>query len=495
MITLDAQTVRQARDDPAVFAEALTGEPLWSHQLEVVRSPARIRCLCSGRRAGKTRTMAVESLHLAFTKPGARVLICSAGEDSAQLTLAEVADLLQAPLLRGSAVDENKSEITLTNGSQIKSVPASQKQIRGRGADLLILDEACWIDEAIWGAAKYSVVANPGSRIIMSSTPYGGKDHWFAVHFRAGLEEWGKPAQPEFASWRWPSTVSPLVDRELLELWRSTSTDREYQAEVLAEWPDDAGAWFTAAELEEAIADYQLCPPPEARGQKALAGVDWSAGIGRDSHALVLMAVLQDAGLNDERHPGRCVYYVPWLEESNKIGILDWSRKVVEVGDWRRDRYRLPIVLSEINGVGVGGSEAIWEHQRERQLGMRVVDVSTTAGLKLNAFGKLKILLQQNRLVLPRHPGLLRQLSALEYATVESGTVQIGVPEYRGHDDLAMALMHAGSCVELSAQRWLPEYGRRRDDVPLLITKGGTQIPERPRCHERQFITAFTIPR
>jgi hypothetical protein len=109
----------------------------------------------------------------------------------------------------------------------------------------------------------------------------------------------------------------------------------------------------------------------------------------------------------------------------------------------------------------------------------------------------LKVLFQQNRLVLPRHPGLLRQLSALEYETAEGGTVQIAVPGYRGHDDLAMALMHAGRCTYLAANRWLPvgtQLRARKDCGEVLTTHAGTKIHERPRCHEKQFMTAFLNP-
>jgi hypothetical protein len=69
-----------------------------------------------------------------------------------------------------------------------------------------------------------------------------------------------------------------------------------------------------------------------------------------------------------------------------------------------------------------------------------VAGVHTDARSKETAFGTLKFLMQQGRLFLPRHPVLLRQLSALEYAERDGGTIHIAVPERAGHDDLAMAL-------------------------------------------------------
>ena len=76
-----------------------------------------------------------------------------------------------------------------------------------------------------------------------------------------------------------------MVDQDLLETFRATMSDREYRREVLAEWPDDQGAYFTSEELVNATADYQLIHPEEAAGQLAIAGVDWGFSI--DAHALL----------------------------------------------------------------------------------------------------------------------------------------------------------------------------------------------------------------
>ena len=117
--------VARSLEDPASFAEILTREPLWPAQREVALSPARYRVLCAGRQAGKSRLLAVLALHKAFTSPGSRTLIVSAGEDASKRVLAEVAALTSSPLLAGSVLDESKSTLTLSTGSVVMSVPAS----------------------------------------------------------------------------------------------------------------------------------------------------------------------------------------------------------------------------------------------------------------------------------------------------------------------------------------------------------------------------------
>ena len=146
-MSLDRRSIEAARTDVAVFADLLIGEPLWRHQLDLAGSDARIRCVCSGRQAGKSRTLAVLSLHEAFARPATRVLIISAGEEAAKDLLSETSALAKSPLLTGSVVDDERHQINLTNGSSIRSVPASEKQVRGKSVDLLVIDEAAFVQK------------------------------------------------------------------------------------------------------------------------------------------------------------------------------------------------------------------------------------------------------------------------------------------------------------------------------------------------------------
>src|SRR5687767_208208 len=116
-----ARLLDEARRDPAVFAEVLVGRPLWPHQADVVRSPARYRVICAGRQVGKSRLLALLALHSAFARAESTVLIVSAGDTAAKRLLEDVAALaLAAPVLAGSVVDESSKAMTLSNGSVIR---------------------------------------------------------------------------------------------------------------------------------------------------------------------------------------------------------------------------------------------------------------------------------------------------------------------------------------------------------------------------------------
>lgn len=445
---LDRATLTAARADASVFASVLVGEPLWPHQAKVLASPARFRCVLAGRQCGKSRALAIAALHTAYRSGGQRVLILSAGEVAAKRLLAEIAALAAAPLLRGSVVDEGRSLVELSNESQIVSAPASERQIRGATVDLLILDEACQIDEAIWTAARFTIIARPGSRVLMASTPYGRQDRFFAVQWRAGDRR-----EAGCESWRWPSDVSPLVDTELLAMWRASAmSERTFRQECLAEWVDEAGAYFPAAELDAVTADYALLPPDRARGDLAVAGVDF--GFTTDANALVLLGVLDDGSSNTDRHPGRPVFFVPWLEEHFGMPYARFADRVVDVGahSVTGRGFELRACMAELNGPGQPVVQAMRDRARSRwSRPGGIVGVHTSQAWKESGYGLLRLLVQQGRLILPRHPGLLRQLNNLEFETTSSGHLRIAVPDRLGHDDLADALMQAASAVRPQA--------------------------------------------
>ncbi|WP_214365621.1 terminase large subunit domain-containing protein [Pseudonocardia sp. H11422] len=457
--------------DVESFAARVLGRPLWPHQVDVARSPARYRVICAGRQVGKSVLLAVIALHTAATRRDAVVLIVSAGEEAAKRLLADVADLAtSSPLLRGSVLDETKGSLTLSNGSVIRSVPASERQIRGWPVDLLVVDEAGFVSNDIWRAAEPAIIARPGSRVILSSSPWGGLLAFFRALWQRGLD---RPDE-HVAAWHWPSTTSPLVDAALLEQIREREPADYFAREYLAEWPDESGAYFTEDELMAATASYQLIDPATvapARRFPCVGGVDW--GVAVDANALAMLAVLDpDAALDN-----RWRVFVPWLEAHHRTTWAWWVDRLATVAGAMRPR----VIASERNGVGAMPTESLQEELRRRRIPTNVQPVWTDGRRKQSGFGALKLLLQSDRIVLPRHPELLKQLRALTFEQQAGGTLRIAVPETAGHDDLAMALMQALSCVETRRLRdGNGDPHGPRPDPDTVATGAGALVPRRP---------------
>jgi hypothetical protein len=145
----------------------------------------------------------------------------------------------------------------------------------------------------------------------------------------------------------------------------------------------------------------------------------------------------------------------------------------------------LPVVASEVNGVGQYPTTMLQDRMFESRHYSPVVPVVTDVRRKQSGFGMIKGLLQARRLVLPRDPELLKQLRGLEFEMLPAGGMRISVPERAGHDDIAMSFMQAVSSLRLEgATRQVDNFS-----APLLVpadediveTSNGLRVPVRAR--------------
>lgn len=75
--------------------------------------------------------------------------------------------------LKVGALEDNKLSLILNNGSKIKAASGASDSARGYTANVLILDEAAFIENAedLWGSAQQTLAT--GGRAILLSTPNG----------------------------------------------------------------------------------------------------------------------------------------------------------------------------------------------------------------------------------------------------------------------------------------------------------------------------------
>lgn len=485
---LSDREIDRARRDPVVFAELVLREPLWEHQRAVVTSPARYRVLNAGRRSGKTRTFGVLALHRMYSVPGTRVLMVSSGRTAVTRSHREIAAMAKGSIGGDSVEDDQVMTLRLSNDSLLESVTQSQNAVRSADVDLLIIDEAGWVEQLVWESAEPTIGARPGARVLIASTPNRGPGHFFHDLWRQGMQR----PDGEVESWHWPTTINPNVDLAWLEGVRQRSAPDYFSREYEAEWSATAGAYFTSDEIDGAIADHELLSPDVVRADDrervwwpAVGGVDW--GLRQDANALVMLAPLEDEGRNEERlGVGGRALYVPWLEAHYRMPYEAFIGRLVDAAR----AYELQVLVSEMNGPGDMPTTSLRSRLHEARLTPPwVAPVWTTARRKQTAFGTIKMLLQARRLVLPRHPELLAQLRGLEFEQTDVGNLRISVPERIGHDDLVMAFAQAVSCLRPDGLRGREvELGvRAGGDGPVAevgsgaVTAGGVWVPRRPR--------------
>lgn len=511
-----------ARDSLAAFA-AMVGHPLTRWQARALDLRTRLTAILAPRQSGKSRSLALLALWFAFRSPEVRVLIVSAGEEASRRLLGEVRRIAAAsPLLRGSIVDEGAGLLTLTNGSEVRSVPASERAVRGWTVDLLLLDEAALVsDDVAQGAALPTTAARPDARIVAASTPWA-KGGFFHEWVSAGDSEHLRVHRWQLEDCRW-------ISAEAIESARSSMSPARFAAEYECRWAADSGALFSRAILERCAADVSLPSLAELRGPaRLLGGCDW--GVSHDRSAFAAIAGLPVAHLNPDRDPAEPVYLVACAKAWPPGEPLSTVAREVAASP-----AHFAVLASERTGVGAGPSQELfrlvserppaegggvlrgpvvleerpWAESAEsmfvdvrtglslprlrteaakRGFATRRLGVDTDAAKKAHSYERLRWLADLERLVLPREGELLRELAALRVELRPGGSEKIEAGS--GHDDLADALYLASGpwrdrgrvrCVlgELAAQP-LREAEVPPLDEPVVETGGGLRLYRHP---------------
>lgn len=498
------EELRRARDDLSTFA-TLAGYPLTGYQAEALRLEQRTTVIAAPRQTGKSYGLSLLSLWWGFRKSNQHVLLVSAGEEGSKRLLRTIADIAaRNPLLQGSVLNETASLLLLSNGSEIRSVPASERQIRGWSVDLLIVDEATYVPEdVLLGAALPTTAARPNAKVVLASTPWAMEGAFYRF-FLQGRDE----SVEHTRSYQWKLADAPWITEEVVEQYRATLPPLRFRAEFEGEFVGATDALFPLRDLMDAIASYRLLGPADARREEITVGVDWGRAF--DRHAIVAVGVLEDYGVND--HPVLFLPYlhtsqVPYSEMVTLVASLNGGRKrsiyfdpfyslparpEVMASGWtlhetaatvltpqQKERasrgFTVKAYVTEMNGVGAMPSEEL-----ARRLGrQRVVGVHSSQRSKEDAFSRLRALLSDRRLVLPDHIELIRQLQGLTVTPTRSGGLTIEASDPNVHDDLADALALAVSAVPHDTRGGVPND--QPSEVEWIETPGGIRLPASPR--------------
>src|SRR5215204_5340541 len=158
--------------DRVAFAEKLGIVPDgW--QGDFLRSSADRVLLNCCRQSGKSTMCAIIALHRALYNPSSLALILAPAERQAKETFSKVAGYYRDLGYPIPCDSYRKLGMELTNGSRVEALPGLEKTVRGfSGVDLLILDEAARIDDALYHATR-PMLAVSGGALIMLSSPAG----------------------------------------------------------------------------------------------------------------------------------------------------------------------------------------------------------------------------------------------------------------------------------------------------------------------------------
>lgn len=160
-------------------------------------------------------------------------------------------DRLREPLVRDAA-----DIIELANGSRIMSLPGSPKSVRGWSADLLIIDEAAFLEPQTFLAARATVAAT-GGRTIVQSTPAAPFGPFYELYSsatpaaEATLESGHADPTIRWVSFHVSSEQVSTISGDFLASERAKLSPEEYAQEYLGEFGSPGLGLVDPARLKE----------------------------------------------------------------------------------------------------------------------------------------------------------------------------------------------------------------------------------------------------
>lgn len=385
------------REKPSLFVEKVFGVSAFEYQKELLDADARHRVIASGRQVGKSRMCAWLGLHKAVTNPHTQVLITAPSlRQSSLLFNTLFSEIDQSALSNDEWGIERNTQtiIEFDNGSAIHCLPTGRdgSKIRGYTADMVIVDEAAFINDSIFGDILEPMLFATGGNMILASTPWG-KSGFLYEKFQ------GAPSKKKWARVQASSYDNPLNDPEDLDEYKEGKTQSQIDREVLGKFVDDAGQFFPS----DAIAD---CTPggiPEREGDDAYLGVD-IAGTGEDKTVFYGVDGMGNVFLNDERYEDMGV-----LEAAHYVKTLD-------------NQYDFNRIFVDRTAIGQGTIETL---ANDPVISRKHEPIYFSVQKKQQIYQRLKAALEAGALHLPSDTQLRNELESIGSDQTRSGNLRL----------------------------------------------------------------------
>ena len=282
-------------------------------QAEVHNSKARFRVLSAGRRWGKTRLGVMECMEQAFA--GRRSWWVAPSYKMAAVGWRPISRI--GASIPTAEVKQGERLVRLANGGSVQVRSADEPDsLRGEGLDYVVLDECAFMNQRAWSEAIRPALSDKSGKALMISTPKG--QNWFWHMHQRGNN------QDDWASFSYPTSSNPYIDKAEIEAARSDLPERIYQQEYEAKFMEDGGGVFR--KVMDAVNGHTA---PDTGGW--IIGCDW----GRSNDATVYTVLHQD-GI---------------VAEIDRMVKVDYQTQVSRLQAlW--ERYPNAEIIAETNAMG-----------------------------------------------------------------------------------------------------------------------------------------------
>jgi len=400
-------------DSPSYFVQHYIGEEPFEYQEDFMDEENDRKAFVSGRRVGKSRTAGWLALWKAATFSGAEVLVTAkAQRQSMEMFNQIVNEITDSRVSKEEwgIVNKTRTEINFDNGSRIIALPVGRdgSNIRGYGGrdNMIIVDEAAFIDDSIFQQVFSPMMAVGNGDFILLSTPFGKKGFL-----------WERFNDDSWHTVQVPTSANPLVPDSFIEEQRKNLTNTQFKQEILGQFDEASNSFFTREELMNCVEE-----DVKRDSETTFLGVDLASSGADES---VYVCIDGEGNIFDIEHTSD----KPMTDAMGRINDLDTF-------------YNFNKIVIDSTSLGQGVVDQVKE-----TLGNKVEGFKFTNPKKQNLYNTLKNELQENNISYEHIPGksdrpenkMVSQCLELERSYTSGGRMKIEHPP-GGHDDFSDAL-------------------------------------------------------
>ncbi len=237
------------------FFKQMTGFEPTAYQVAFLLDTSQFVVARWSRQSGKSLCLTLICLYVALSGSNRRIAILAPSLRQSRAMIRRASSFL--PKLPKNALEGRalKTKLEFSNGSAIEAFPNSPETVRGLTLDLLIVDEASYIedDRALYDAVVFALGTTNG-RFIATSTP-GSRDSLF---YEMCMDDdlYGDFSRHHVSFHDALEPNGPLKKGILEKLERQMREDPwRWQREMLAEFSEDEEAYFGYGLIDNAIDD------------------------------------------------------------------------------------------------------------------------------------------------------------------------------------------------------------------------------------------------
>ena len=250
------RVTEQDLKDPYYFQYAFLNQKPHFKQKEVLRSKAKHKVICCGRRAGKTQMIAGEIIRGAIFNIFPKQIVIAPVYKQALIVYSKILEILR----QNKLIDDLRSypknpypKIEWINGSFVDFGSTDKPDsLRGEAYDRIFLDESSFIkDEAMSAIRPFTF--DTDAPIWQTSTPWG-KNHFYEDFRR------GEKGLKGYQSFHFTSFDNPYINQERVkeEVEYYGRTSLYVRAEIYGEFIESADLYFTQELIESCIKEYPM---------------------------------------------------------------------------------------------------------------------------------------------------------------------------------------------------------------------------------------------